>query len=60
MSDCIKCIFKEIHSALYTKELLKLGFSATLMFDAVSYNVMKIKNHHNKNPNIFALYIYLV
>ena len=21
---------------------------------AFSYNVIKIKNHHNKNPNIFA------
>ena len=21
---------------------------------------MQVKNHHNKNPNIFAIYIYLV
>ena len=26
---------------------------------AISYNVMKIKNPHNKIPNIFALYMYI-
>ena len=36
------------NTALYNKELIKLDFSA------FSYNVIKTKSHHNKNPNIFV------
>ena len=42
------------NTALYNKQLIKLGFSATLLL----YNVIKICIHHNKNPNLFALYIF--
>ena len=43
--------------AKYHAMPLNLGYVARRK-DAFSYNVMKIKNHHNKNPDIFAFHIF--
>ena len=45
-------------TALYKKELIKFGFSDNSHGSIFSYSVMKIKNHHKKNPDIFASYIF--
>ena len=45
-------------NAYFKKELIRLGFSDNSMLVCILYNVMKIKNHHNKNLDIFALYIF--
>ena len=46
-------VIQEIHikrnTTLYNKELIKLVFM---------YNVMEILNHHSRNQDIFAFYIF--
>ena len=36
----------------------KIGLLCYFNVSAVSHNVMKIRNHYNKNPNIFAFFIF--
>ena len=53
-------MMKEIQHSTTKKELclqqgtIKLGFSTTQMLVCISYDVMKIKNHYNRNLNIYV------
>ena len=44
--------------AYYDKEHIKLGCSATQMLVGFSCNDIKILSHHDKNPNIFTLFVF--
>ena len=54
----MKKMLTQRNASLYNKELIKLGFSATPMLDAFSYNVMKILNPRDTNPIKFTFYIF--